>query len=476
MKTILSILAVIAISLVSVSRPPSLDAPPSVEALQNSDEIVYVPLALANQPVTIFGVESFSYDSNDVVELIKQSGTRFVRVNPPSHSERPNAKPLFWSDVEAVKGVYDWSTASTTETELTNISGAGKEAILVIRRTPEWARLYSGYPCGPVKVSEISALANFMKAAVERYSAPPFNVRYFELWNEPDAAREDVKPDEIYGCWGEKTDPYYGGRHYADVLKQVYPKVKEANSQAKLLIGGLLLGCDPDNPPEGKDCSSSLFFEGILVGGGGPYFDIVSYHTYDYYGPAEKYQNSNWHSASNTTGPVIAAKTQFLLDLLDEYGVTGKQLFCTEIALICSGCETASETFQQTKARYVAQAFAVSIAKGVKGGIWYTLVDRWRFSGLTDYNKNPLPAFDAFQFARQELGNAYGGEDISKDNMMIYEISTSKGKVLVAWSQDGNNHTLQLGATPKAIYDLYGNSKNLTQNVQVSNEPVYIEP
>ena len=67
-----------------------------------------------------------------------------------------------------------------------------------------------------------------MAEAVERYSAPPYNVIYWEVGNEPDIDPSLVDGDEIYGCWGDKTDAYYGGGYYAEVLKQVYPAVKKA--------------------------------------------------------------------------------------------------------------------------------------------------------------------------------------------------------------------------------------------------------
>jgi len=451
-------------------NPESVSSEPGPASTDDFD--LYIPLVSTKVTETIFGVESISYEPTTVVNLLKESGTYWVRVNP----QVEQANPLFWSDVEPVKGQRNWSTASTTETELVNISNAKKEAILVIRRTPEWAREFPGYPCGPVKASEIPALAAFMKDLVQRYSAPPYNVEYYELWNEPDAAKEDVAPDDVYGCWGDQDDPYYGGGYYADVLKQVYPKVKEANPNAKVVIGGLLMAFDP---AQGAQGDSSRYFEGILANGGGPYFDVVSYHTYDYYyGQLGVYQNPNWYSAWNTTGPVIAAKTQFLKDLMDDYNVSGKTLLCTEIALICSGasCSTDNETLQQTKAHYVAQAFAVSIVENIKGGIWYTLVDRWRYSGLTTLQYQKLPAFNAFRFARQEIGSGLSGTDESTNNLFVYKILTSKkGIVLVAWSKDGDNHNLSLSSTPKAIFDLYGGTKTVSNPVQITRQPVYIE-
>ena len=50
-----------------------------------------------------------------------------------------------------------------------------------------------------------------------------------------------------YGCWGVRTDPYYGGRAYGDMLKVVYPAIKASNPAVQVLHGSLLLD-RPYNP------------------------------------------------------------------------------------------------------------------------------------------------------------------------------------------------------------------------------------
>ncbi len=126
-------------------------------------------------------------------------------------------------------------------------------------------------------------------------------------------------------------------------------------------MGGLLLDCDPINPPEWplgsglfRDCSSSRFLEGILESGAADSFDAVSFHAYDYYG--EKlgaYGNLNWNSTWNTTGPLVIKKVEYLLGLLTKFGVQ-KELLNTENALICGSSEAicSTEDYDLTKAYY----------------------------------------------------------------------------------------------------------------------------
>ncbi len=438
-------------------------------SLASDDFILYLPRLGSQSPLTVFAMEDSYYEAGPIMDAAVESGSSWFRKNS-----------LRWADVEPQKGQRQWSQVSSLEVELKNLANTGKEIVLIIHITPQWARQYSESACGPIKQSEIPAFANFVSDVVKRYSVPPFNVHYFEIWNEPDAYL--VNDDTIFGCWGDKNDPYYGGRYYGQVLKQVYPKLKSADPYAKLVLGGLLLDCDPDNPPidpgtgEPKDCNSSRYLEGILVEGGGPYFDIISYHAYDYYyGALGVYGNTNWNAAWDGSGPSLVAKTRFLKDTLAKYNVTGKTLLNTEVALLCqSNCDA---TFQQTKAYYLAQAYAATIAEGIKGSFWYTLVNRWRETGLiTTYELEPLPAFEAYKFGRLELGAAGSGKDVSEGQIRIYEINAPRGRVWVMWSKDGQTHTYVFNSvTPYRAFDVYGDSLGVGNSIDIGLKPVYLE-
>ena len=218
--------------------------------------------------------------------LLNQANFYFIRRNA-----------LIWSDIEPTQGHRNWTAASVVdlEADFKHASQQGKKIIMIVRSTPGWAQKVSGKACGPIQDEDIVAFANFMADVVRRYSVAPYNVMYYEIGNEPEAPTSTAKGTETFGCWGDATDPYYGGRYYASVLKQVYPKMKQANANITVMVGGLLLDCDPVNPPAGKDCTMSRYLEGILVGGGGPYFDTVNFHSYDYYqGGYGNYSNSNW--------------------------------------------------------------------------------------------------------------------------------------------------------------------------------------
>ncbi len=398
---------------------------------------------------------------------------------------------LKWGEVETSEGARNWGNVASMEAEFKFASEKGKNIVLIIRYNPSWARQFSGSHCGPIKDTKITAFANFMKDAVARYSKPPYNVMYYEIWNEPDAPVMD-NSEVNFGCWGSSeefnwnpSDPYFNGKYFSKVLKAVYPKMKEANSNVKVMIGGLLMVCDPNNPPSGKDCRGSQYLQGILEDGGKNYFDIVAFHAYDYYYPGSiSYGNTNWN-VDRYTGPSITPRADYLKSVLNQYGAGSKPVMATEIGLIW-GCDPNCPTdpkldsnFQNTKAYYLIAAYAAAIESNLDAAIWYTMYDSWRYNGLCDNNgcaTRKYAAYDAMKFITQELGNTTGGSYLSHSDFHIYKINTvSKGTVWVLWSKDGNNHSYTFPNTPTKAYNWKGNTISASKTMTIGVSPVYVE-
>ncbi len=373
------------------------------------------------------------------------------------------------------------------EPALQEAANRGLEVILIIRGTPAWASAVSGPPCGPIRREYLSDFASFVREAVERYSAPPFNVKYWELGNEPDIAPVHVPFGNPYGCWGDRRSPDYGGAYYAEMLKEVYPQIKAADPEAQVVLGGLLLDCDPLTPPETapgsgvrKDCTASKFLTGVLENGGGDFLDGVSFHAYDYYfGELGEYSNPNWHSAWNTTGPVLIAKSRYLRSLLTQYGYPDKFLMNTEVAILCgrTGSEgpCLTDRFNQTKAYYLAQAYAAARAEDLKANIWYSLLG-WRASQLANQSLQPAPAYRAYQFSASRLQHAaYLGEVADYPSIKGYEFYGNGKRLWILWSQDGSAHTVVLPFTPVGVYDTFGNPLPVSGSIEATWAPVYVE-
>jgi hypothetical protein len=353
-------------------------------------------------------------------------------------------------------------------------SQLGYKWIQVVRGTPSWAQKYSGSGCGPVNQSEFTSYGNFLKAAIERYSVPPYNAMYWELYNEPDAPV--MYNTSGYGCWGDPNLPYYGGRYYGDMLATVIPMMRQANPNIKILNGGLLLGCDPSS----SSCTTpqaATFLEGIAQAGVIRDLDYVNFHSYDYQdGKTVGIFGSGWGTTFQTTTSLIA-KVDFVRNVLNNHGQANKPLINTEVALLkTSGtCDTLC---QQNKAVYIGRVYPEAIAEGLVGNVWYQASNSWNNSGL--YGG---PMYDSFVFARKELRNASVIRKITDyDSAMVngYELDRGDVKVWVIWTHDLQNHTITLPGTPNAVYIWTPNtgpyvSATPSTSLDVGIFPVYLE-
>ena len=463
---------------VSTNFPNIGSVNPALANLSDSN-MVYLPLILNPRGPTIFGIESHKVVDTHL-DRLNESGTYWIRRNG-----------LLWSDVEETEGVYDFSAVSNLEQDMISASRDGMEMILVVRSTPTWAQKYNSentippidYYCGPIKQDKLDDFGDFMYAAVDRYSKPPFNVKYWQIWNEPDAATSyfEKYPDAPYGCWGDEATADYGGGYYADMLKVVNPRIKEADIDAQVVLGGLLLSCHPDNQ---LDCHlQAKFLEGVLEHNGDNdgknYFDITAIHGYDYYlGSRGEFWNGGWASYWNDEGPVAIVKAQFIRGVLGEYGASNKEIMVTEAALHCLGdpCPPNDPDFVATKTYYIAKVYAASIAEDFQATIWYDLSTNWRYSSLLNKDLTYTDAFWAFQTAKNSLGAASWVSDIDDPGVGGYKFDRGDRIIWLVWSLDGLTHELALPSEPLAAWDVLNNPVSVTgTTMQVGMEPIYLE-
>jgi hypothetical protein len=358
---------------------------------------------------------------------------------------------------------YHWEAVD--ETSLLNAARNGLEIIAVVKYLPSWAQKYPGSACGPIHSEALSRFAKFLSSLVHRYKNPPFNIKFWELGNEPDAP---VWPGRSpFGCWGEKDDPYFGGEYYAKMLKAAYPAIKAADPKARVLLGGLLL----DNPNETVN-NTARFLEGILKGGGGPFFDLISFHGYSYpYGTEGRMGNPNWPGS----GTSVTEKVIFIKKILNRYGFQSKPLLNTEAALYC---DAESPQCLETQSMFIPRAYAEGIAAGLQGIVYYSLVCDFRTLGLLRTDLSPRPSFLAYQTAASFLAQARyrvlpAGYPVG---ITAYSfVPPTGGEFDLIWSNDGDGQTVTL--TPgSTAYDRYGSLINPEDGkITVGYGPVYIQ-
>lgn len=433
---------------------------------------------------SIFGVQTHEYSTQGGAMQILSTDTAWVR-----------GFELVWSDLEPGDPSDHWELPTTLVEQVLTARGDGLEPILTVRSTPEWAWKHVGWYCGPMVADKFTDFADFIIEALGKFPAEA-PITYLELWNEPDVSWEDVPGNRIWGgCWGEKADSeYYGGDYYAEMLKVVSPAVKNAFPEVQILIGGLQMECDPGLPletcvppsdpdPRPWKHNSTKFFDGILAGGGGPYFDGVSFHAYDYDNPDNprgQYANTSWNTAWNSTGPVLAAKVRYLRNALQKYGVSGKYLMSTENSLLSSNwaVNPDNSTFEQTKAGYLVKSYAIALTLDLKANLWFEMVGRWdRGGGLLSPGLVAYPAYEAYQFASQKLYAAEALGELNRSPLITgYEFRTTSGLLWIIWSADGADHVVDLGVDFTRVLNIKGGLAPEQENpLTVTYEPLYVE-
>ncbi|MGC9423940.1 Ig-like domain-containing protein [Vibrio sp.] len=449
----------------------------------NNDSIMDEISTLDGSYVPSFGVEVKDTSTLNLVD----GGA----IEPNNHWVRING--LLWSDAQPdIAPIYNWSTA--LDEQLQDASDAGMEIILIVRSTPDWARLHN-YSCGPMDPPFIDEFADFMSDAVRRYSDPPepytFNIKYFEIWNEPDDIPQEGLEENVHGCWGVENDSeFWGGTYYGEVLKAVYPEVKLANPEAQIVVGGLLLPCDPAT---GVDyCNMSHFFEGILQttqGEGWPYFDYVAYHGYPFYDPdlsAVQQETPNapvdgelYWPEWNTRGGLVEGKLNFLNSVMLDYEIN-KPILLTESGLTDPNFKASDpstiEVFEATKADYLVWLYSRNIARGIEGTIWYHMDNYgWNKSGLLDGTNTPLPAYDAYAVLTTALDGAIYLRDINDLGAEVLGFEFKKdNRLWVLFSEDDIQKTIPEPDWVNSIYDLFGNTIIPSEGMISFDRPIYI--
>ncbi|MBN1667169.1 MAG: hypothetical protein JW862_08765 [Anaerolineales bacterium] len=443
-------------------------------------ERIFLPVVRNNYPLpmSVFGVEVTPGWIARTSEKAQQARVTWVRYNG-----------IAWHEVEAQRGIIDWSVLSSFENEMIRLNQAGISPMVIVRGVPEWAQIpdsqYVGYTCGPIDSAALGDFANFLNAVVSRYSKPPFNVHYWELGNEPDVDPDYVYADPPYGCWGDDADPYYGAARYSQMLSVAYPAIKGADPSAQVILGGLLLDCDPTNPPENYNCTPGNFLEGVLRSGGGQYLDVIAYHSYPYWYGADSFDWDLNYQKWKDRGGILLGKADFIREVMARYGVQ-KPILMNEGGLMCGFPSThprypeCQETaFNGLQANHLIRLYTRSWAVGLEGVAWYTLNGPgWREGGLLNSDASARLSYQTLEFLSNLLLEARFSHQLASGTLEGYEfvsLERSGPRYQIYWSNDLSTFPVDLPAGTSAVYDRYGGLVAYGGNqLQVGFDPVVI--
>jgi hypothetical protein len=471
-----SLVTFLSILLGAVLAPGAASLPARGEEQSAVPHTVYLPMALYSSPQlpAVFGGELVGPTADELAKA-SEADVYWARM-----------LTLRWDQIEPnppQNGVHIYNWSAVDEASLRAIAARGLKLIATVNFAPVWARQRPAQLCSPMRSDALGDFAAFMSAAVSRYGAEPYKIHYWEIWNEPDVDPDLLAgfPDSVFGCWGDDDDPYYGGGYYAAMLQRVYPAIKAADSNAQVLIGGLLMDCDPTNPPGDDDkCRSTRFFDGILANGGGNYFDIVGFHGYPpYLGSLDQDIN---YPGWKARGGVVLGKISYLRETMSRYHVN-KPVYHTEGGLLCpewavAYCDPPSQEFYNAQADYVVWLFVRNWAVGVEATTWYTFNgEGWRYGGILGSPIDPKPAYRSLATLTRMLKFAsYSGPVTSYPNLVGYEFLHTDRRVWVLWSPDQKEYTVTLPAETLWAYDKFGGLiASSGASPLTIKSPVYVE-
>jgi hypothetical protein len=392
---------------------------------------VFLPLVYGGYfwqpPSSIMGIQMYpDHMEQAAVDKAALSGARWVRF-PLSWFiyERQNTTP---------ENYWWWPEFGDILAEL---SAKNINVILTFDGNPTWAATYRG---GRIDKVPLSELVDFVKAAVAHYSAPPYNVKYWEFYNEPDNGSA-LYAEDGWGYWGRWP------ADYAALLQAVYGPIKAVDPEAQVVFGGIAY----DNWESDGGPFIENFVDGVLQAGGGQYFDIMNFHYYPGF---------DWRW--NLYGHDIIGKVNYLRDKLAQYSVS-KPFVCTETSKWSEGYGSTPDL----QARYVPQVYARSMAVDLKAAIWLKLVDSdsltsWKY-GLLEPDLTPKPAYFAYQVASQQLApsdyiRTWTESETGSDDVEAYEFLylDDETHVLVAWVNDDLQQPLSVQTLELVRVDKYG--------------------
>jgi hypothetical protein len=341
-----------------------------------------------------------------LAEALKRSGACWTRVRVDWSLIQPEPPP----------SNYVWSPYHDEKLRL--LAETGVQIIAHIDGIPEWA---GDLTYGPIHHDRLDEFAQFLTDLVNHYKQPPYEIRHWELFNEPDRTfqrddREDCEeaPGLGWGCRGDE---------YAEMLSLAYQAIKAADPDATVLMGGVaqdwfieyggpFYRYFPDDLMESLDERVS------------PQFDVLNIHYFpDFHREWERWDpNSDdriygWlpaptcgdlfdgqGQAYDAGGVDLIAKVSHFRNRLRTCFDLDKPVWVTEVGEHGHAGDPASLAQQ---ARYVIQGNTRGLAAGVKTIVWFVLVSPpYDYQGqglLYKDDWSPKPAFFTYQTLTAEL-------------------------------------------------------------------------
>lgn len=347
----------------------------------NSAYTVYLPVVQRNHcpassrvaspfSISIAALHQIDEESPALLEALRESGAGWARVRIDWGLIQPDPPPA-----DYVWGPYH-------DEKLRLVAETGVKLVAVVGDPPAWA---ADERCAPIYPERLDEFSQFLTDLVNRYKAPPYHIKHWELINEPDGTTSGLGEVGL-GCWGdEHTDQ--DGERYAEMLEVANGAIKSADPEATVLMGGLAYDWFTEYYGGPFD---RYFPDDVMKAGGAEHVDVLNFHYFpDWHREWERWDSRscdrrlNWlpaptcgdtfdgvGDAYEATGIDLGAKTSYFSNRMRTCHGVERPIWVTELSEHGYSDDPESLT---TQARYVIKGYARGLAAGVENITWYAL-------------------------------------------------------------------------------------------------------
>ena len=327
----------------------------------------------------------------------------------------------YWSWLEQGKGVYEYPQKYVDY--MVSARATGLQPLIDLT----WSNPFYDNEGGEYTLPHSEAgKVGYKNYALEvlRHYGP--QIKCVEIWNE-------VNAGTFIGGPALENKPYY----YAELLKTVYPAIKTARPEVKVVAGATV--------PVAHG-----FFRDLFTNGGGSFLDVVSVHPY---GSLES----------------LPLEISELRELMKQYnGGVLKPVWATEF-----GLDTSSERERKADASHLAQVIPLMLSVGVERMYYYLAMDDdlFPYRGLVGANGDargafrPHPGLVAYAILIRQLNRAiYHSRFSTSPSTYALRFQRGNKQASVLWSNYPVTVSLK-SAAPLRITDIMGRT--------ATKEPVF---
>ena len=208
-----------------------------------------------------FGGQAFLWWRPEVahrdLQLMREGGFNWVK------------QAFAWETIErSGKGQFDWSIADRV---VSDVNANGLNLLARLSTDPDLATFWAGAP--PQNGDDFAAFAGAVAARYNCQAGSMGCIQAFQVWNEPNLARE----------WGgNRPNP----AEYVEFLRKAYTAIKAGNPNAIVISAGMAPTGDNSNVAMPDD----VFYDGMYQAMGSSsngYFDMLGVHGAGFAAPPE---------------------------------------------------------------------------------------------------------------------------------------------------------------------------------------------